>query len=235
MTRIAIGSMKGGVGATTLSVNLAVMLQRAGHGVALVDCELAAPIVGWMERRKAAGLGTIDHRQASENDSFEDAGHPFTIVDVGTSARSTQALLGRADIWVAPTPPTPLEVEATLKLFRRWQDARSIARRPGLFAAVLTRVGQDERDLERSARRKLFRGHQDLVVLNQSLNRHPAWDTTYNGYGLHELPGPEATRAGSELHSMSVGLLSFALRSAGAAPPGLITDRPERQRILQPS
>lgn len=212
MTCIAIGSMKGGVGATTLSVNLAVVLQRAGHGVALVDCELAQPICRWVGRRQVSGLGTINHRQATVDDSFNDAGFPYTIIDVGTCRRSTQALLARADIWLAPTPPTPLEVDATMNLFGRWQEARTIARRPGLFAAVLTRVGSDERDLERSARRKLFRSHLDLVVLNQSLNRHPAWDTTYNGYGLHELPAPEATRAGAELHSMSVEMLSFALR-----------------------
>ncbi len=226
MTCIAIGSMKGGVGATTLSVNLAVVLQRAGSGVALVDCELAQPIGRWMERRQASGLGTINHRQATAEDSFNDARHPYTIIDVGTCARSTQALLGRADIWLAPTPPTPLEVDATLNLFRRWQEARNIARRPRLFAAVLTRVAPDERDLDRSARRKLFRSPSDLVVLNQSLNRYPAWDTTYSGYGLHELPAPEATRAGAELHSMSVELLSLALRVLRAPPIASRTSAP---------
>ena len=208
---IAIGSMKGGVGATTLSVNLAVLLQRSGHCVALIDCHVDEPVSRWVHRRQVAGLGTVEHWQATADDPFDDSRHSYAIIDVGTCPSSTQTLLESADIWLAPTPPTPLEVDATLTLFHRWQEVRNTVSKPGLFAAVLTRIGPDERDLDWTARRKLSLAGPNLQVLNQSLNRHPAFDATYNGCGLHELPQPLAAKANAEFQAMSVQLFSAAL------------------------
>ncbi len=216
--QIAIGSLKGGVGATTLTVNLAVVLQRAGHCVALIESDCARPVSQWVQRRQAAGLGTIEHRQATADERFEDSGHPYTLIDVGTCVGSAQILLKSADIWLAPTPPTSLEIAATLKLFQQWQEVRSTRSKPGLFAAALNRVGFDERDLESSARRKLSVGGPNLLVLNQSLSRFPAWDDTYSGRGVHELAAPTAARAGAELHAMSIELLSAALKELLPAP-----------------
>src|SRR5206468_9678564 len=45
---IAIGSGKGGVGKTTVSVNLAVALARAGHKVGLLDADVYGPNVPLM-------------------------------------------------------------------------------------------------------------------------------------------------------------------------------------------
>ena len=45
---IAIGSGKGGVGKTTVSVNLAVALARSGHKVGLMDADVYGPNVPLM-------------------------------------------------------------------------------------------------------------------------------------------------------------------------------------------
>ena len=66
---IAVASNKGGVGKTTVSVNLAVALAKQGARVGLLDADVTGPNVpimmgfkaGFMaEGEKAQGLGTVD-------------------------------------------------------------------------------------------------------------------------------------------------------------------------------
>ena len=74
---IAVGSGKGGVGKTTLAVNLAIALSRMGHKVGLLDGDVYGPnvplMLGTSEQPKVMGENHISPIQA----------HGLKVISVG--------------------------------------------------------------------------------------------------------------------------------------------------------
>jgi len=74
---IAVGSGKGGVGKTTLSVNLAVALAKLGHKVGLLDADVYGPNVPLM-------LGASGQPQANADNRIEPMqAHGLKVISVG--------------------------------------------------------------------------------------------------------------------------------------------------------
>jgi ATP-binding protein involved in chromosome partitioning len=74
---IAVGSGKGGVGKTTLSVNLAVALAKLGHKVGLLDADVYGPNVPLM-------LGASGQPQANAENRIEPLqAHGLKVISVG--------------------------------------------------------------------------------------------------------------------------------------------------------
>jgi ATP-binding protein involved in chromosome partitioning len=74
---IAVGSGKGGVGKTTLSVNLALAMARLGHKVGLLDADIYGPNVPLM-------LGTNAQPKAVSNERIEPIlAHGLKVISVG--------------------------------------------------------------------------------------------------------------------------------------------------------
>lgn len=219
--RIAVGSLNGGVGSTTLSVNLAYALQRAGHRVAVVDAGPGQSVLRWMSRRDIAGLGRMECGLALPAHESSEREAAYMVIDVGAGQQSVMRALPIVDIWLAPTPPSFPEYTSTLQLYRMWCAARGTSSKAGLFVAALVRVGQNESDLDRAARRHMSSADDGFHLLNQSLSRHPAWDETYGGHALHELPKHVAGRALFDFSMLLVELLALGLVgiSKGHLPP----------------
>lgn len=147
MTVIALASSKGGVGKTTLTMNLAAGLSRRGSTV-VVDADPQQSSGQWS--LVADGVLGFDVAAADGGTAEVIAGaahrHRYVLVDCPPSfaAPQTQEVLREADLLLIPTQPSPLDL---------WSGANvvewvALAKRanPGLSAwVVLNQVEPNSR------------------------------------------------------------------------------------------
>jgi Mrp family chromosome partitioning ATPase len=104
---IAVASGKGGVGKTTVAVNLALALRAQGHGAGLVDADLYGPDVPRMlglRRKRDARLASMPFSARAARDA--DQGLPVMVTgaapELATAyealAGELQRRIGRADV-----------------------------------------------------------------------------------------------------------------------------------------
>lgn len=87
---IAVGSGKGGVGKSTLTVNLAIALQRAGHKVGIVDADIYGP-----SQPKLLGLEGKKPEAAGEKLVPVPSQYGVSVLSMGFLVKQAQALAWR--------------------------------------------------------------------------------------------------------------------------------------------
>jgi len=86
---VAVGSGKGGVGKTTLAVNLAIALAKLGHRVGLIDADIYGPNVPLM-------LGTTRQPAVLPNNQIEpNQAHGIKVISVGFISPGDKPLVMR--------------------------------------------------------------------------------------------------------------------------------------------
>jgi len=119
---IVVGNQKGGVGKSTLTVNLAVAWQQAGKSVVIVEADPSVFTVStWADDREEANLPPIltvkktgKLKEALRN---LDQQYEVVLVDLpGKDSPEMRSALLAADLFLIPSQPTQADIDATINL-----------------------------------------------------------------------------------------------------------------------
>ncbi|SHM14121.1 plasmid segregation oscillating ATPase ParF [Nitrosospira sp. Nsp11] len=125
---IGLLNQKGGVGKTTLSVNIAASLSRSGERVLLIDADPQGSSLDWAAARKESQLFSVVglprptiHKEIKQLSS----GYDHVVIDgpprVTELARSA---IMAADMILIPVQPSPYDIWAADEVVKLIEDAR---------------------------------------------------------------------------------------------------------------
>lgn len=177
MKTIAILNQKGGVGKTTLSINLARAIQLAGCKVVLIDADPQGSSRDWNSSNDGKILPVLGlDRKTIEADIKNIQGYEYAIIDGAPQLREMAvAAIKAADIVLIPVQPSPLDIWATSDLIELIKERQAIADKPKAAFIVSrqiqnTQVGKDVRDVLTQSGIKVFEnGTFQRVAYSDSL------------------------------------------------------------------
>lgn len=205
---IAVVALKGGVGKSTICLNVASCLHRARHPTMLVDTDSQATLRSWASRGAESGYDGppvvgIDGRTLRRDLDRICGGFEVVVLDspprLGSEARAAMLV---ADLVVLPVTPGAADVWALQETLTVLEDARSL--RPELQGAVVLNRA-DRTTLTASSRRAL--AEMPVPVLVPTLGNRVAFgEATLAGQGVVDY-APDSPAA-SEVKALVAELLS---------------------------
>jgi len=151
---ISLVNQKGGVGKTTIAVNLASCLSERGHQTLLVDADPQGSVLQWQSVSNDQRFEII-HRPSATLLGDRKAmtkGHDHVVIDAPPAiGEITKAVLALSDLAIIPIGPSPLDIWSSKETLALFAEARKRHRhlKPKLLICrkiVGTRIGREARE-----------------------------------------------------------------------------------------
>lgn len=152
---IGVLNQKGGVGKTTLALNLAALYAMGGNRVLFVDADPQGSAMAWSSVREAPPLfPVINMAKPSLHKDLPQVAADYDITIIDGAPRVTdlgRAAIAASDMIVIPVQPSPFDVWATDEIVKLIQEAQQFKENlKAVFAVnrkiVNTAIGRDVAD-----------------------------------------------------------------------------------------
>ena len=210
--KIGITNLKGGVGKSTITQNLAVCFAHLGFKTVIVDTDTNQNSLSWFGARDK-DLPNVNVVGVSEsealNKSVDNLHQDYDIVLIdGTpnlSKMATRIILA-SDILLIPIRPSAQDFRTMDEFFKRYEDANEFRNNvvPAYF--ILNEFSEQKRVHEGIS--KQIESSFDIPVLNSKINSRVAYaEVGVLGQGVFEYSDPKAK---SEMVSLTKEILEKA-------------------------
>jgi chromosome partitioning protein len=188
--KIGITNLKGGVGKTTLSINLAVCFAHMKYKVCIVDTDTNQNSLQWYGAREEAlpdvlVIGTTDPKALTKVVDNLNGQHDIIIMD-GTpnlSEMNTRVMMA-SDLLIIPIRPGPNDFRAMDEFVRRLDQVREI--RTDLGAYFLINEFDERKNGHKTVRDALQKNFE-IPILNTVIKSRTVYgDSVLMGNGVYE-------------------------------------------------
>lgn len=188
--KIGITNLKGGVGKTTLSINLAVCFAHMGYKVCIIDTDTNQNSLQWYGAReeglpKVLVVGTTEPKALTKTVNDLSMDYEIIIMD-GTpnlSEMNSRVILS-SDLLIIPTRPGAHDFRAMGEFFNHLNKAKSFRNEIPAFFLINE---YDDRVNTFKNIKEYLKEHYEAPILDSVLKSRVAYvDSCINGTGVYE-------------------------------------------------
>ena len=211
---ISITSLKGGVGKSTITQNLAVCFAQSGYKVCIADADTNQSALRWSSLRDAdlppvPAFGTPE-KTLSSNIKQLNADYEIVLID-GTPSldRVTSRIILLADIVLVPILPSGLDIWATEQFLERLADAWAQKESGEIPAYFILNQFQSNFNLNKEFKEVL--NETEIPVLESMLRPRVAYrEAVIKGLGVYEFKDEKAKSEFIALYNEILGIITKA-------------------------